>query len=471
MCPTILRNDSILLFDEQERFLSDVCIRLHDNGFKRVLGISDAGKISSFITNSPTDVLIFGLYAPIARNMELLRETLHNQPGLKAIVISASNEQETAIECMKLGIIDYLSQPLDINRLITTLGSTLGTSSFPERHRPMTHHFKEQHAAPNLFAAIVTRDRKMQTIFRYIEAIAPTSQAVMITGETGTGKELIAKALHEASSRSGDFVTVNVAGLDDIMFSDTLFGHGRGAFTGADRERKGLIEKAAGGTLFLDEIGDLNIASQVKLLRLLQEDEYYQLGSDTLRSSSARIIVATNSSIEKSIKDGTFRTDLYYRLCSHHIHVPALRERKNDIPLLVEYFSRAAAQELGKTMPVPSADTLDALLSYEYPGNVRELKGLVSNAVAVSSSGILTVAKLRPAINQPQLPRMTVDYGTLQQSTGRMPTLREAEDFLISEALRVSGGNQRSAAMILGISRQALNKRLLRDPRYAGSVT
>ncbi len=317
-----------------------------------------------------------------------------------------------------------------------------------------------------VFAPIVTCNRKMQTIFRYIEAIAPTSQAVMITGETGTGKELIARALHDISSRTGDFVSVNVAGLDDNMFSDSLFGHSRGAFSGAERDRKGLVETAAGGTLFLDEIGDLNNASQVKLLRLLQEDEYYSLGSDKKMKSTARILVATNSSMDTLLSSGNFRADLYYRLCSHHIHLPSLRERRNDIPLLVNYFMRKAAKELGRPTPKISTDTLDLLSSRSFPGNVRELEGLVFNAVAVSNQG--TVAF--PRVNTPGMPCASqlpaADYSGLTQPFGRMPTLGEAEEYLIREALRVSGGNQQAAAVILGITRQALNKRLQRDPGY-----
>lgn len=320
---------------------------------------------------------------------------------------------------------------------------------------------------PQPFASIVTNDRKMQTIFRYIEAIAPTSQAVLVTGETGTGKELVARALHAVSGRSGSFVSVNVAGLDDIMFSDTLFGHCRGAFTGAERDRKGLIETAEGGTLFLDEIGDLNIPNQIKLLRLLQENEYYRLGEDRLKKSSARIVVATNSSLENHLENGIFRSDLYYRLSSHHIHVPSLRERKNDIPLLMEYFARDTAIMFGRPVPTASAETVEMLICYEFPGNVRELEGMVRNAVTMGASGALEFPKLKSQhAPSPVTFKTMPDFSRMSATTGRMPTLAEAEDFLIREALRESGGNQRAAAVMLGISRQALNKRLQRDTRY-----
>lgn len=325
--------------------------------------------------------------------------------------------------------------------------------------------------ASTIFESIVTRDKKMEAIFRYIEAIAPTSQPVLITGETGTGKELIARALHAVSRCAGDFVSVNVAGLDDIMFSDTLFGHSRGAYTGADRNRKGLIETAAEGTLFLDEIGELNKASQVKLLRLLQEHEYYALGSDKKMCSTARVLVATNNRLDALMESGTFRADLYYRLNSHHIHLPPLRERQDDIPLLVEHFATRAANDFGRPVPKISADMLDLLFLRKFPGNVRELKGLVFNAVAVSHNGMLNFPRSSsPRLaSLPSTPALS-DFNTLPHPAGRMPTLFEAEEYLIKDALRVSCGNQRAAALRLGISRQALNKRLKRDPHYLESM-
>ncbi|MDZ7767137.1 MAG: sigma 54-interacting transcriptional regulator [Melioribacteraceae bacterium] len=222
-----------------------------------------------------------------------------------------------------------------------------------------------------------------------MEAIAKTNLPVLITGETGTGKELIANAIHKVSGRKGELVPVNVAGVDDNLFSDTLFGHKKGAFTGAEIERKGLIERAEDGTLFLDEIGDLNIESQVKLLRLLQEGQFYPLGSDIAKLSNARIIVATNRSIKSLQSSNTFREDLYYRLRSHHINIPPLRERKKDIPYLIDFFLIRAAKELGKTKPRPPKELYTLLSNYHFPGNIRELEGIIYDAVSLHKSGIL----------------------------------------------------------------------------------
>jgi len=460
--------DAVLLLDEQGSFISTLPVQLHSNGFKRVFAINDSASVISFMAANPVSVVIYGLCHPVERNFELLREIAALHPDTKILVISGIYDHETVIECMKLGAYDFLTLPLDFDRLVGSIHSCL------EKTHPQEMSQRElSPLIPSIhvdFPHVVTRDRKMRSIFRYMEAIAPTSQAVMITGETGSGKELIARALHNISGRSGKFVSVNVAGLDDVMFSDTLFGHTRGAFTGADRERKGLIETAADGTLFLDEIGELSIASQVKLLRLLQESEYYRLGADVVNIATARILVATNSNFEQMIQKGSFRSDLYYRLNSHHISLPPLRERKGDIPLLVDHFVRQASRSLGMQMPSVSADDLDMLNQYDFPGNVRELKGMVSNAVIVAANGAIVLPRLKPSSKLPPVPLIGSDYKCLKLPSGRLPTLKEADEYLIREALRASGGNQRTAAVMLGISRQALNKRLQRDTGFVADI-
>ncbi len=466
-----VNNEAVLVYDEEDTFLSGLTVLLYGNGIKRVFAIRDGSRIAAFMAGTPVSVVVFGLSSAPADKVTL-KEILLSHPDTRVIVVSTIADRETAVECMQLGASNYLVQPCDSGQLLKNIQNCLENIGGVARNTHVRVR-PQQMAADmlNVFSSIVTRDRKMLTIFRYVEAIAPTSQAVMVTGETGTGKELIAHALHAASGRSGEFVSVNVAGLDDIMFSDTLFGHTRGAFTGADRDRMGLIEKAAGGTLFLDEIGDLGIVSQVKLLRLLQENEFYPLGSDKKIVSTTRFIVATNSSLDDKLKSGSFRADLYYRLCSHHIHLPALRERLHDIPLLVEHFSRESATELERAIPSLTSDTLDMLLRCEFPGNVRELKGMVNNAVAVCRSGILDFPRLKPRSILPQSVSTHADCSVLPRPAGRLPTLKEAEDFLIRETLRVTGGNQRTAAAMLGISRQALNKRLQRETQYEGKKT
>jgi DNA-binding NtrC family response regulator len=289
----------------------------------------------------------------------------------------------------------------------------------------------------------------------------------LITGETGVGKELVARAVHRLSGRDGDFVAVNVAGLDDLMFSDTLFGHKRGAFTGAEQTRQGMVARASSGTLFLDEIGDLNPASQVKLLRLLQEAEFYPLGSDAAVVSRARIIVATNLDLGRMIEEGRFRRDLFYRLNVHQVRIPSLRERSDDIPLLLEFFLDEAARTFSKRKPAYPPELLSYLSGYHFPGNVRELQALVYDAVARHQGGVLSLAVFREAIGRGTSSGSNLAVGSGRPGlhlgpADRFPTLQEAEEFLVTEALDRADGNQGAAASLLGISRHALNKRLCR---------
>ncbi len=316
------------------------------------------------------------------------------------------------------------------------------------------------------FTAIITRSKKMRAIFQYIEAVAQSRKPVLISGETGVGKELVARSVHLSSGLKGEYIAVNVAGLDDTMFSDTLFGHKKGAFTGADKDREGLIVLAAGGTLMLDEIGDLNKSSQVKLLRLLEESIYYPLGSDTPGISKARIIACTNQDIQQQIDEGKFRSDLYYRLCAHHIQIPPLRERLQDIPLLLDHFLEESSKSMNKKKPAIFPELATLLSNYQFPGNVRELQAMVHDAVAQHHSGRLSLNSFKDFIAQRRShAQADIIYSgenasSLKNIFGHFPTLKEIEDYLISEALKSSDDNQGSAASLLGITRQALNQRL-----------
>ncbi len=316
------------------------------------------------------------------------------------------------------------------------------------------------------FSPIITRSKKMRAIFQYIEAVAKSRKPVFITGETGVGKELIARSVHLASGLEGEHIAVNVAGLDDTMFSDTLFGHRKGAFTGADKGREGLIECASGGTLLLDEIGDLSKSSQVKLLRLLEEGIYYPLGSDVPGKSNARIIACSNQDIQKQIDKGEFRNDLYYRLCAHHIHIPPLRERLQDIPLLLDHFLEEASTSMNKKKPALSPELVTLLSNYHFPGNIRELQAMVHDAVAQHKLGKLSLdsfkgfIKQRRSLPQSELLSPEEDSSSIKNIFGHFPTLKEMEDHIISEAMKCCDDNQGSAASLLGITRQALNQRL-----------
>lgn len=303
------------------------------------------------------------------------------------------------------------------------------------------------------FKEIITGSNQMLTVFKYAERIAASRFPVLLTGETGSGKELMARSIHMASDLKGKLVTMNVAAYADEHFSDAIFGHVRGAFTGADSGRPGLIEKAAGGTLFLDEIGDLSLASQVKLLRLLEEKEYSPLGYDGAKKSDARIIAATNRNLWKHCDEGKFREDLIFRLETYHIHIPPLRERTGDIPLLVNHFICQYVKETGKRAFEINEKTINLLKSHPFPGNVRELRNIVLRAASSHECGDVTIDTFKSLIKNNRLANYD-DFSVFET----LPSLRSATDMLYQEALKRAHGNRSEAARMLGITPQAVCK-------------
>jgi DNA-binding NtrC family response regulator len=374
------------------------------------------------------------------------------------------NQIESAVNCIKLGAFDYFVKTVEEDRLVSGVLRAIRMLELERQNREMSSRMLSgELKCPEAFSGIVSTDRSMHAIFSYIEAVALSSEPLLILGESGVGKELIAKAAHNISGCRGQLVAVNVAGLDDTVFADTLFGHLRGAFTGADQPRKGMIEEAAEGTLFLDEIGDLSIASQVKLLRLLQEGEYFPLGSDRPKRLKARVVVATHQDLSQKQAIGTFRRDLYYRLCTHMVHVPPLRERKGDLSALLDCFLEDAARTLGKKKPTPPRELLQLLATYSFPGNIRELKSLVYNAVSVHRDRVLSMDTFLKTIARPETRALDAVKGpeqNLYAGLDRLPTFGEAAELLVEEAMTRAHGNQTIASRLLGISQPALSKRL-----------
>ena len=445
----------ILLIDDDPQLMCG----MRNFGFPHVISLDEECKVMSLLAEQEVGAIVLDLSGARVCGLAILEQVVANYPDTPVIVVSATGDLELAVQCMQTGAIDYLAKPVENNRLASSLRRALETRSIQPEFSPKERdRFSEgvQHEWEG-FADIVTQDPSMFEIFRYIEAIACSPQPVLITGETGTGKELIGSAVHRLSKRRGEFVTVNVAGLDDVLFSDTLFGHAKGAYTGADRPRDGLITTACDGTLVLDEIGELTTPSQVKLLRLLQDGTYYQLGADRPRTSGARIIGATNCDLAELVAAGTFRKDLYFRLRTHHLHLPPLRHRRNDIPLLADFFLNEAARVLGRSVPAVPRALYTLLQTYDFPGNIRELQAMIFDAVARRQGAVLSLQSLKEAMG-----RNPVAAASGLFADERLPGLREAEEALTEEALARSGGNQAIAAGMLGISRQALNKRLSR---------
>jgi DNA-binding NtrC family response regulator len=461
----------VLIIDDEEQFLFSAEITLNAGGINQVNTCRDSRQALAKLAQQRHSVVVLDLYLPHLSGKDLLPQIVEAYPEIPVIVLTAINEVETAVECMKAGAFEYIVKPVDDARLVTTIRHALQMQEIKTENDLLKKSLlSEQLHHPEAFDEIITNHAPMRGIFKYIEAIAATPLSVLVTGETGVGKELVAKAIHRLSGRPGEFVAVNVAGVDDALFSDTLFGHLRGAFTGADKLRRGLIEQAANGTLFLDEIGDLSTESQVKLLRLLQEGQYYPLGSDMPKISDARLVAATHQDLAAKQSAGTFRKDLYYRLQAHHIHLPPLRERLDDLPLLIEYYLEKAAHVLNKRRPTAPRELVTLLRTYLFPGNIRELEGMIFDAVSRHSSGVLAMQSFREKISQNSGTYTGVvathdEEQALLAFSERLPTLEEAEQLLIDEALRRSGGNQSIAASLLGLSRRALNNRLRREER------
>ncbi len=461
---------SLLIIDDEVDVLETFELTLNSGGFTDITLCQDSRQVLPILTRkSNIDVILLDLMMPHELGKDLLKTLVENYPEIPVIVITAVDDLDTAVECIKSGAFDYLVKPIENLRLISSVHRAIERMELTKENSALKKRvLTDTLESPEAFVNIATKNPAMLAIFQYIEAIASSPEPVLITGETGTGKELIANAIHYLYNYEDPFIAVNVAGLDDHSFSDTLFGHRKGAFTGADSHRDGLLKKASGGILFLDEIGDLNQTSQIKLLRLLQEREYFPLGSDLPQKSNVRILIATHRDLSQSGEHQTFRRDLYYRLQTHQIHLPPLRKRLEDLPFLVDMLLDRAAKKLDKTKPRYPKELLPLLKCYQFPGNIRELETIIFDAVSKNKTGTLALNtfqerffKDRSHAEQPSLtPDEEKNIFTLLKE---LPTLAEASQQLIKEAIKRGYGNQTLAARFLGITQPALSRRLTRQ--------
>jgi DNA-binding NtrC family response regulator len=456
----------ILFVDDEAQFLHSAAFTMLSAGLGKILTCQDSREVMGLLERQPVSIVVLDMMMPHVTGRELLPAIAEKFPALPVIMLTAVNEVETAVDCMKAGAFDYLVKPVDKARLTATVRRALDTRALQEENRSLTRSLLSGTVShPEHFEEIVTRHSALFGVFQYIEAVSRTSLPLLITGETGSGKELVARAFHKATGRRGEFVAVNAAGLDDMLFSDTLFGHEKGAFTGAAGKRDGLIARAAGGTIFLDEIGDLRMESQVKLLRLIDEKAYYPVGADQPIASDVRIVAATNRDLAVEQQENRFRKDLYYRLQSHHVHLPPLRQRVGDLPLLIDYFVEQASAELNIPAPTVPPQLYVLLGTYHFHGNVRELRGMIFDAVSRHSGGVLSLDSFKTHLDRntasahPPLPPSATP-GAKVIFTEQLPTLAEMDALLVEEALRRSQQNQSIASRILGITRSALNKRI-----------
>ena len=464
----------VMMVDDEAQAINSFEMTLRSANMNNFIRCHDSRDVMPLLSGQEIEVMLLDLRMPHISGEELLPMITADYPEIPVVVVTGSNDVDTAVKCMQHGAFDYILKPVEKSRLIGGVKRAVELRELQRENQLLKAHvLSDKLEKPEAFSEIITVSTSMRSIFQYIEAVANSPRPVLITGETGVGKELVAKAVHKLSNRAGDFVPVNAAGLDDHVFADTLFGHKKGAFTDAREARSGLIERAAGGTLFLDEIGDLSTTSQVKLLRLLQEGEFFPLGSDVAKRSDARIVVATNQDLDALQSSGQFRKDLYYRLCDHQIHIPPLRRRREDLAVLVEHFLEKASKILDKKKPTPPVELITLLSTYYFPGNIRELESMIFDAVSSHASGKLSMDSFKAHLSKVSVTDASdspPEKGALISFSHQLPTLKQIEQLLIDEALTRANDNQSIAALSLGISRQALNKRLKKKAEQQGST-
>lgn len=459
--------NTLLLIDDEPGVLEGQSKLLRLNGYQSIRTARSIPDAKGVCQREEIALAVLDLRLGDESGLELLEWLREHTPDTVIVVVTGASEISVAVRCMQAGAHDFLVKSTDSNRLVTAVRNGLEHRSVVrENDRLREALVKPVLTGNGPFAQFTTNSERMHRIFIYLEAVAPLPDPVLITGETGVGKEVVARAVHQASGFDGPFVPVNLGGLDDHVVSDTLFGHDRGSFTGADKARAGLIRAAAGGTLFLDEFAELTPESQTKLLRLLDSGEFMPLGSDRVEHSKARIVLATNRDIDSEISSGRFRKDLYFRIAAHRVHIPPLRERPEDVEPILSHLMRLHSKRLGHQALVPSSELLDDLRQTPLHGNVRELQQIVLTALVHGKwpqmeSGTATGgAEVRYAEDGSE---HTTSNGRLDGRRilfGReLPTPAEAVEELLREADRRNPNNRSAAAAAVGLSSQAFSNR------------
>jgi DNA-binding NtrC family response regulator len=456
----------IVVIDDEVNAAAALETLLKEDGYDVARAHDARGGLQLLEKHAP-DIVLTDLRMPGMDGLELLARIKEIRPETMVILMTAYGTVKTAVKAMKLGAEDYLGKPIDVEELEVVLQKTLERKGLMEEARTLRERLEHKYRFDNL----VGESPEMLAVFKTIRQVAPSSASVLLLGESGTGKELFAQALHQNSPRRHKpFIKVACAALPETLLESELFGHEKGSFTGAVYTRAGRFEAADGGTLFLDEIGDITPTVQVKLLRFLEEREFERVGGNRTFKVDVRIVAATHRDLTKKLEDGSFREDLYYRLNVIEIHIPALRERPGDIPLLAHHFLRKYAEANGKELAGVSDEVLALLLSHPWPGNVRELENAMERAVVLASEASLTPAHF------PTLRRAGAEPGRSAAGTAslgvRIPgsTLAELEREAIVRTLEAVGGSTSKAAAILDISARKIQYKL-KEYQHQGIVT
>lgn len=435
---------NILIVDDEQSYRQLLSLVFEGDGHK-IRTAMNGRQAVELLQESPADVIISDVKMPDMDGIEMLRAVRETLPDLGVILMTAFASVETAREAFKLGADDFIQKPFDVEELKLIVRKTLEKQELIVENRAFKRAQRDRGSIKN----IVGTSSKMDAIFQMIETVAEVQSTVLITGESGTGKELVARAIHDQSHRGErPFVSINCGAFTETLLESELFGYVKGAFTGANTNRKGLFEAADRGTIFLDEIGEMSPSMQVKLLRVLQERRVRPVGAHDELSVDARVIAATNRDLKQMAQDGTFREDLFYRISVIPIHLPPLRDRAEDIPELVDHFMRKFCEQSGKTLTL-SPIAMQLLEKYAWHGNVRELEHTVERAVALERGDEIQPERLPDHINNYNPERIKAEFDLPEEGVNLVSHLESLEKTYVVEALRKSSGNQTKAAELL----------------------
>ena len=437
----------ILVVDDDPHVRAGLCDVLEHTGYT-VLEAEDGKTALDRITADPVDLVLLDLQLPRVGGMEVLREVTAEHPSLPVVIVSGKGTIQAAVEATKLGAYDFLEKPVDAQRALLTVRNALEKAQLQRQRDRLLDEAKARYR-------MIGSSDPVQRVYTLIDKAAATSSKVLITGENGTGKELVARAIHHNSVRAGEpFVTVNCAAIPESLIESELFGHEKGAFTGADGTRKGKFEQADGGTLLLDEVADMSLMTQAKTLRVLQEGRIQRVGGESAKQVDARIIAATNKDLRAEIEAGDFRQDLYYRLNIIAIHVPPLRNRRDDIPDLVNHFLSHFSAEIGVPERSVTSGAMVELMSRHWPGNIRELRNVIERLVALSDGPMIGSEAVQAALSGPPVRDDVPAAADLRGARERF------ERAFIRQALDRHGGAIQATAKTLGIDRSHLWKKM-----------
>ena len=448
----------ILVVDDEESIREFLDIMLRKEGYD-VTCVEDGQKAIDILKKKSFDLVISDLQMPNVTGIELLKHCRENYSEMLFMMITAFGTAESAVEAMKMGAYDYITKPFKIDEVRINIANALRSRNLEVENRVLRKELQKEYSFQNL----VGNSEAMHKIFELIRKVSDSPTNVLVTGESGTGKEIVAKAIHYNSPlKDRPFVSVNCGAIPENLVESELFGHKKGSFTGAVTDKDGLFEVADGGTLFLDEIGELPLSSQVRILRAIQEKTVRRVGGTEDVKVEVRIIAATNRDLEQMVQQGTFRQDLYYRLNVINIRTPALRERRDDIPLLAEHFLQKYSDRFGKAITKISKEAMDLLKKYDFPGNVRELENIIERTVALESGATVLPESLPQFVNTPTGRKMVSSDGIeiTDEGIDLQKVLDQLEKELLVKAIHQANGVKKRAAKLLGITFRSMRYRV-----------